>query len=156
MRCHTHQVARYRSLNCVRSHKVLRNNKYKSQGKGRLRQILYPRLASASLKAPFPGSTIRTRVTARTYRFFQSPVEAKASAIRIKVASSKCLPTNITPIGKPPTMPHGTVKAGFPATSKGQVLCCMLSASVIVSSREQSESGSFAAGNGIVGMAMTS
>ena len=42
---------------------------------------------------------------------------------RRTVASSKWRPTSIIPIGRPSDMPHGTLSAGLPVTSNGDVLC---------------------------------
>jgi hypothetical protein len=58
----------------------------------------------------------------------QSPACSKACAARMRVSSSKCRPTSMAPIGRPLTLPHGTVSAGWPLTSNGQVFCCMLRA----------------------------
>ena len=53
---------------------------------------------------------------------------SNADAAWINRASSKWRPTSIKPTGSPSFMPQGMVKAGWPLTSKGQVLACMLSA----------------------------
>jgi hypothetical protein len=46
----------------------------------------------------------------------------KASAARNTVPSSQCRPTSIMPTGNPADLPAGTVMAGWPVTSNGQVL----------------------------------
>jgi hypothetical protein len=46
---------------------------------------------------------------------------SKACAARSTVASSRCRPTSIMPTGSPSELPQGTVRAGWPVTSNGQV-----------------------------------
>ena len=60
------------------------------------------------------------------------------------------------PTGKPLTFPQGTVNAGWPLTSNGQVFCCMLRAASTYTSRGASGDGISVAGKGIVGIASTS
>ena len=47
---------------------------------------------------------------------------SKAWATRSTVASSKVLPTSISPTGSPLTLPHGMLRAGWPVKLKGAVL----------------------------------
>jgi hypothetical protein len=80
------------------------------------------RLASESSRASCfrtfdPGGTVSRQFAAAVY-----PTIWNASAARNTVPSSQWRPTSIMPTGSPADMPAGTVAAGWPVTSNGQVL----------------------------------
>ena len=71
--------------------------------------------ATTSLDAHWILRGLR-RLLVRPYIFWN------ASAARNTVPSSQCRPISIMPTGNPADKPAGTVIAGWPVTSKGQVL----------------------------------
>src|SRR5882724_10497398 len=77
---------------------------------------------------------------------------SKAWPARRTVPSSQWRPISIMPTGRPLDVPHGTVRAGWPVTSKGQVLGIISSARATYSSRLAVGGGIGVAFMGRVGM----
>jgi len=77
---------------------------------------------------------------------------SNVSAARKTIASSPLRPTSIIPTGSPSDIPHGTLIAGCPVMSNGQVLGIISNARVTYSSRLALGEGIFVAFSGNVGI----
>ncbi len=84
-------------------------------------QAWRPRLASDSSRASFRTLDAGVAVS-RQFATAVYPTIWNASAARNTVPSSQWRPISMMPTGSPADMPAGTVVAGWPVTSNGQVL----------------------------------